>query len=116
MRKEVIVYCATNEEDVEVSVQRVADNKDFVLLKIGGIQVAINRNELAEALSTVSFYGQMFDEEKDRQSKAVKLEESRRAAASQQPPQEEDVIIMDVDVRSGPTDSEKKLAEIMKGL
>ena len=137
MRKELIVYCETNEEDTEVSVQRVTDNPDFVLLKLGGFAVAINRHELAEALDSVSLYGRIFDEEKERKANAGKLEESRAAAKARQAmevapamapgmkqpkkktkvaPEDEGAIVIDAIHRTEPTDSELKLAQMMAGL
>lgn len=137
MRKELIVYCETNEEDTEVSVQRVSDNPDFVLLKLGGFAVAINRHELAEALDNVSMYGRIFDEESQRKANAVKLEESRAAAKVRQSmevspamapglktgkkkakvaPEDEGAVVIDVIHRTEPTESELKLAQMMAGL
>src|SRR3990167_5889673 len=84
MRKEIITYVATNEEDTEVSVQRVSDDTDYVLLRLGSFAVAINRHELVESLETLSLYGRIFDEERDRKANAGKLEESRAIAAKRQ--------------------------------
>lgn len=137
MRKELIVYCETNEEDTEVSVQRVSDNPDFILLKLGGFAVAINRHELAEALENVSLYGRIFDEESQRKANAGKLEESRAAARERQSmevspalapglkqpkkkkkvdPEDEGAVVIDVIHRTEPTESELKLAKLMSGL
>lgn len=136
MRKEIVTYVATNEEDTEVSVQRVSDDTDYVLLRLGSFAVAINRHELIESLETLSLYGRIFDEEKNRKDNAGKLEESRALAAKKQAtelqtmslgmkpkskknkvhPEDEGALILTAENRSEPTASEIHLLNMMEGL
>lgn len=135
MRKEIITYVATNEEDTEVSVQRVSDDTDYVLLRLGSFAVAINRHELIESLETLSLYGRIFDEEKNRKENAGKLEESRAVAAKRQAtelqtlspglkakskkkvnPEDEGALILTTENRTEPTASELQLLKMMEGL
>lgn len=132
MRKEVIAYISTNEDDVEVSVQRVSDDTDYVLIKLGQFVMAVNRHELADALGTVAYYGQVFDQEMIQKANAGALAESRALAAKRQVAEQtvlspglkkkrvknkedEGALVLEVENR-GPTKSELKLAETMKNL
>lgn len=136
MRKEIVTYVSTNEEDTEVSVQRVSDDTDYVLLRLGSFAVAINRHELIESLETLSLYGRIFDEEQARKDNAGKLEESRAVAAKRQAtelqslspgmkpkskktkvhPEDEGALILTADNRTELTASELHLLKMMEGL
>lgn len=136
MRKEIITYVATNEEDTEVSVQRVSDDTDYVLLRLGSFAVAINRHELIESLETLSLYGRIFDEEKARKDNAGKLEESRAIAAKRQATElqtlspglkaktkkakvhaeDEGALVLTAENRNEPTASELHLLKMMEGM
>jgi hypothetical protein len=113
MRKEIICYVTTNEKGEEVSVQRVSEDTDFVLIRAGQTRLVLNKLELMEALDVTAFYGRMFDEEQKQKDNKVKLEESRKKAASKRvADDEEGAIVMDVENRLGPTDSELALLKL----
>jgi hypothetical protein len=134
LRKEVICYVATNEEDVEVSIQRVSNDTDYILLRLGTFAIALDRKELSDALGTVTYYGNVFDQEKIMKDNAPALEASRAAAAKKATElasvspgmkqkkttkvnkEDEGALIIEVENRKGPTDSEIKLAAMMAGL
>lgn len=133
MRKELICYVATNEEDVEVSVQRVSNDTDYVLLRIGTFAIALDRHELSDALGSVAYYGNVFDEEKKLKENAPLLAASRAAAAKKATElaslspgmkqkktkvhkEDEGALVLEVENRTGPTESELKLIQMMSGL
>lgn len=146
MRKEVICYITTNEEGEEVAVQRVAEDPQFVLVRVGQVRLVLNKAELVNAIETCDYYGAAFDEERRMSENKVKLEVSRARAAQMQASQSvsapatpqpiikkskpskmtkeaEGTIIMDEDFSRGPTDSElaaqklaSKLLKVPEGL
>jgi len=136
MRKELTVYVATNEPEEEISVQRVANDPDFILLRLGSGRMVVHKNELLEAIQNIDFYSAAFDEEARMKENKAKLEASRAAAKvklgvvetisvapSKKPAvkkalkkEEEGTIVMDQDFSRGPTDSELALQKKMSKL
>jgi hypothetical protein len=135
MRKEIICYVTTNEEGEEVAVQRVSDDPQFVLVRVGQIRLVLNKHELVHAIETCDMYGKAFDEEQKMAENKAKLDASRAAAASKGFVVEEKVapapakkpkvkqsgskeekgtLVMDMDVTRGPTASELELERITK--
>lgn len=136
MRKELTVYITTNEEGEEVTVQRVASDPEFLLLRLGQNRMVVNKAELVEAIQNIDFYSAAFDEEARMKENKAKLEASRAAAKvklgvvetisvapSKKPAakkaltkEEEGTIVMDQDFSRGPTDSELALQKKMSKL
>jgi hypothetical protein len=134
VRKEIVCYIGTNEPEEEVSVQRVSDDPTFVLLRVGTTRLVLNKEQLLEAIGTCDMYGRVFEEEKNRKENKSKLDASRALARqlseteiTQAPvkkvnkvkglsKEEEGSIILDEEIRTGPTESELALQKIMKGI
>ena len=112
MRKEIVCYVSTNEEGEELSVQRVANDPDFLMLRLGEFRLAINKMELVEAVDTLQYYGTLFDQEKIAKDNRKK----RDAAKAKSSKEEEGTIIMDQELRTGPTASEQALEKMMANL
>jgi|GEM_PF-7131375 hypothetical protein len=127
MRKELTVYVNTNEEGEEVIVQRVTEDPDFLLLRLGQGRMVVNKAELLEAISSIEYYSAAFDNEKKMKEQKAKVEASRKnvtvvniekpkpvkKSASKE---EEGTIIMDEDFTRGPTESELALKKKMEEL
>ncbi len=107
MRKELLVYVATNEPDTEVKVQRVADDPKFMLLTIGTVRVAVDAAELIEAFVAIEQASKMFDMEN--------LAKAARAAAPKRnvEPEDEGAVILESH-RLGPSPSELALEKEMR--
>jgi len=130
MRKEIVCYVETNEPEEEVSVQRVANDPMYVLLRVGTTRLVLNKSQLLDAVGTCDFYGTMFDEEKKQKENKVKLDASRALARKvvEEVPvkksskvkglskEEEGTIILDQEIRTAPTESELALKKLMEDL
>ena len=95
MRKEIICYVTTNEKGEEVSVQRVSEDPNFVLIRVGTTRLVLNKSELMEAIDLTSFYGRMFDEEQQQKDNKVKLEESRAKAKAARAKDDDEELVME---------------------
>ena len=118
MRKEIICYVTTNEKGEEVSVQRVSEDPNFVLIRVGTTRLVLNKSELMEAIDLTSFYGRMFDEEQQQKDNKVKLEESRAKAKAARAKDDDEELVMEFENRLGPTESELallKMTTLMQG-
>lgn len=133
MRKEIICYVNTNEEGEEVSVQRVTEGPEFVLLRLGQMRLVLNKHELVHAIETCDMYGKIFDEEQRTIANKEKLEASRAKAAAagfsvpdaapikpkttkrtSKSKEEDGAFVMDVDFNKGPSPSELELERITR--
>lgn len=116
MRKELTVYISTNEDGEEVRISRVNDGTDqFMLLTAGVNRLVLNIEELLEAVGAIGHYSTLFDQEH-------KMRELRKnsSPAAQIPArvsiEGEKELIVDAQIRSGPTASELALEKQMSSL
>lgn len=117
MRKELLVYIATNEEGEECKVQRVAADTDFFLFTLGQQRMVLNIHELMEAVSSIDRYSTMFDQEqmmKDMRAKAPPLRVVETPVlpikgGKRLNPEDEGALIIEAQMRTGPTASELAL-------
>lgn len=117
MRKELLVYISTNEEGEECKVQRVAADPNFFLFTLGQQRMVLDINELMEAVSSIDRYSTLFDQEqmiKDARAKAppprvVEIPTKLNLAGKKGNPEDEGSLIIEAQMRSGPTASELAL-------
>lgn len=57
MRKELVIYLPTTEQDIDISVRRPIGDKSAVLLSVDNFKVAINAEQLVAAIAALKeFY------------------------------------------------------------
>jgi len=120
MRKELLVFISTNEPGEEVKVQRVADDPNFYLFTLGTNRMVLDVNELMEAIGSISQYSAVFDQEtmiKEARAKAppprvveipttLNLNTKKSKKGN---PEDDGALIVEAQMRSGPTASELAL-------
>lgn len=126
IKKELVCYLETNEQDEFVKVNRLETEPGFFLLTLGSNRIVINGSELVDAINSIEFYGVMFDEERKRREQALAAPPKAMTVApvaapkkgKKVPKEDEGAIILDPVMRLGPTESELALerqTQHMKG-
>lgn len=73
MRKEIVIWCSTNEQDEEIKVQIVTADPEFLMLTLGPNRMVIKLDELLEAVGAIGHYSTLFTQEQ-------KMREARDAS------------------------------------
>ena len=126
IKKELVCYLETNEQDEFVKVNRLETEPGFFLLTLGANRIVINGSELVDAINSIDFYATMFGEERKRREQALVAPPKAMTIASTVAPkkgkkvakEDEGAIILDPVMRLGPTESELALerqTQHMKG-
>jgi hypothetical protein len=111
MKKELIVFIATNEEGEAIRVSRVDDGSNrFMLLTLGVNRMVVDVAELMDGIGAIGHYSTLFDQEELMKAMRAKTQ------SSPQPPvttvkhaSKEEEIVFDVAMSSGPSASELAL-------
>ncbi len=122
MKKELTVYINTNEEGEEIKVSRVNDGTNqFMLLTLGGNRMVVDVAELMEAVGAIGHYSTLFDQEhkiREQRKKAppaiVVTPPPAAAKKAAKHKEDENALVLEAQVRTGPTASELALEKQMK--
>lgn len=121
MRKDLTVYVSTNEQDEEVKINRLTTDPGFFLMTLGQTRLVINGAELIEALQAIDHYSMLFDEEQRRReqraaapAKAMTITQPAPRKRTTKHTEDEDALVLEAQIRSGPTASELALEKQMK--
>jgi len=118
MRKELTVFISTNEEGEEIKINRVTSDPGFFLMTLGQNRMVINGQELIEALQSIDHYGVLFDQEQKMRElraaspppKSVEITPVKKVGkAAKLHPEDEGALVLEAQIRTGPTASELAL-------
>jgi hypothetical protein len=109
MKKELIVFIATNEEGEAIRVSRVDDGSNrFMLLTLGVNRMVVDVAELMDGIGAIGHYSTLFDQEELMKAMRAKTQSSPQPPVTN-PIQKEEEIVFDVAMSSGPSASELAL-------
>jgi hypothetical protein len=109
MKKELIVFIATNEEGEAIRVSRVDDGLNrYMLLTLGVNRMVVDVGELMDGIGAISHYSTLFDQEERMKAMRAKTQSSPQPPVTN-PIQKEEEIVFDVAMSSGPSASELAL-------
>jgi len=111
MKKELIVFIATNEEGEAIRVSRVDDGSNrFMLLTLGVNRMVVDVAELMDGIGAIGHYSTLFDQEELMKAMRTKTQSIPQPPVTNPIQKEEEfTIVMDAPTRSGPSASELAL-------
>jgi hypothetical protein len=122
MKKELIVFIQSNEEGEHIRVSRVDDGTNrFMLLTAGQNRMVVDVQELMEGIGAIGHYSALFDQEEKmkamrdaaRPARTVEVPTTIPVAKpkgkAKVDPEDEGALILEAQMRSGPTASELAL-------